>query len=331
MRDKAVAAFAAMVLITLGLRMFEQSQGHLISSGTWVDLGNVSVGQTTEKQFSIINSSSKAIEILRWTPTCHCMQMRFAQEIVPPHDKADAFVRTTALLPLGSRAAVIAVQWRYVGEQFIRTDNLVARARYVSIVSLSEERLDFGTVQSTEHSSKWLSLRNGNSGIRWNDLEIASDSKNLSVHLLRGTAGFQILSQLNPLTLSTGIWKSKIRIFPVDNGTRTGDEVDVPIVAKIEGPFWVSPSVIQFSPESVQPLFFSLKIHSRAGPMSGLKFVGELVQNPRIMISNGGREAVMTGVLPAPASKGAYVGKIPIQVNNDPAEILQVSFFGFPG
>jgi hypothetical protein len=179
-RDRTVAIIAGLILVLFGFHFFGQGQDHLIQSGTLIDLGEVSVGQTTERHFSIINSSSKAIEILRWTPTCRCMQARFAQTIVSPHEKAEAFVRTTAFRPLGERAAVIAVQWRYAGEQFIRTDNLVASARYVSNFSLSEERLDFGTVQSTGDPIKFLSVRAGNSGIRWNDLEVGSDSKSLS-------------------------------------------------------------------------------------------------------------------------------------------------------
>ena len=330
-RDTLIAILSVAFLLSCGFKLFDHSQERLVQSGTIVDLGRVSVGQTMEKQVFINNSSSKAIEILQWAPTCRCMQVHFDQTIVQPHSEVAASVRTTAVRPLGARAANIAVQWRYAGEQFVRTDNIIAKARYISNFSLSDERLDFGNAANDQTVTRLVTLRPEKDSSKWDELEVSSDSNNLEVQVLKGADYYKIQGTLHTEKLSSGVWRGTIRIFTLLNGVRTEDELDVPVVATIEGSIRASPSVIQLSSASSQKQFFSIKIRSTAGPMSGLKFGGNLVQNPEVVMSTDGKEAVMTGFLKAPARKGAYAGRIPIQVNNDPCDVVKVSFLGFAG
>lgn len=326
-KDAVILGVVGFVLLLFGLRFAGQT--HLVPLGTSVDLGSVSVGQTTEKQFLVVNSSSRTIEILRWSVSCHCMQADFIPSTVPAYTQASAFIRTTGESPLGPRAVVGTVQWRYQGEQFFRTDHFDARARYVSAIALSKERLDFGKISFNGGSVQALSVKNGNTDIRWDGLEVVTDSVNLTSTVAKDPAGFTIDFRLNPRSIPTGVWKNGIRIYPLLNGIRTGIEVKLPVVAQVEGPFEVTPRVIQFPANSDRPLHFSLKIHSVAKPITKLAFAGSLVQCTKTSIAPGGRDAMMNGVLLVPQGSGVYVGKIPILINDDPAQMLGVHFLGF--
>jgi hypothetical protein len=329
--DNAFAWFAGIFLASLGFLLFGTSRIHIFSPGTRVDLGDVSIGQTAEKTFAIFNHSSKPLMIAGWAPTCHCIQARFPQTLVLPEKSINAYVKTSATTPLGQRAAVIAVHWHFVGDSVMRTDNLVVSAKYVSPFSLSEDRLDFLMVPSSESRTKSLSVRTGNTGGNWNGLDIAPASDRLSVRVQPTPSGFQVQAQIDPRGLPAGVWKSTLRLFTLQNGTRTGEEIDVPVVARIEGPFSVDPPVLQFFEQPNRALCFTLKIHSSTVAIRKLRVLGEIVQKAAIEITGDGKDAIVTGFLTKPVSNGIFVGKIPLQINDDPEGCLQMSFIGYPG
>jgi hypothetical protein len=329
--DTVLTWIAGIVLTGLGIWLSSTGRFHLFPLGTRVELGAVRINDTKEKAFSILNQSSKAIVILGWTPTCHCMQARFSEKLIQPGQSVAAYVRTTAIPPLGMRAATIAIEWHFVGETFVRTDNLVASANYVAPLLLSEERLDFGTVPLNNSQTKILSVWSGNSGGNWNGLAIAPTSDHLATRCQPNGAGFQIQAQINPRGLPTGVWKSTIRLFTLRNGTRTGEEMDVPVVARIEGPFSVQPHVLQFFEQTNPALHFTLNVHSSTIPMRKLRLLGNAVKEPKIEITADGRDAVITGTLSKPEHNETFVGKIPLQINDGPDGTLQLSFIGYPG
>jgi hypothetical protein len=329
--DHALVWFAGIFLASVAFGFFATSQIHLFSPGARVDLGDVSIGQTSEKAFAIFNYSSKPLMIAGWVPTCHCIQARFPQMLVPPGTSINAYVKTSATTPLGQRAAVIAIQWHFVGDSVVRTDHLVVSAKYVSPFSLSEDRLDFLTVPSSESRTKNLSVRTGNIGGSWNSLDIASASDRLSVRVQPTPSGFQVQAQIDPRGLPAGVWKSSLRLFTVQNGTRTGEEIDVPVVARIKGPFSVYPSVLQFFEQPNRALCFTLKIHSSTIAIRKLRVLSDIVQKPAIEITGNGQDAIVTGFLTKPVGTGIFVGKIPLQINDGPEERLQMSFIGYPG
>jgi hypothetical protein len=327
-RDRIVAGLVAIVLLIFGLKIGAGNHSHLLPPGLRLDLGSVPVGQIVERKILVSNPSSNTIDVLRWAPTCHCMRTSFSQLEIPPHQSTCVSFETTGMRPLGARAATIAIQWRYAGEVFTRTDDVLVRAKYVSNISLSQERLDYGAVQLNETPVQSLDTGIGNGDKTWTSLDVSSDAKQLAIQVTQTSTGLTIRSQLNPQGLPDGVWKSAIKIFPVDNGKRTGEEIDVPVLARIQGPFKVTPAVVKLDGKPGQPFSFCLKVESQTEPMSELKFLGNTVQHPQITIHKDGKEAIITGILPQPGGKGVFVGKIPIQINGKAANVIRVSYIG---
>jgi len=326
----ASAGLAGIVLATLGLLLFGTPRSHLIPLGTRLDLGNVGVGQNSVKAFPIYNHSSTPIVIAGWAPTCHCVQAIFPQTIVPPGKSIYAYVKTTATTPLGKRVVVLAIQWHFVGDSLVRTDNLIVSAKYVSPLSLSEERLDFGTVPLSDIRIKTLYIRPGNGADNWNSLIVTPASDRLSARIQPTSTGFQVQAQINPQGLPAGIWKSSLKFFTLQNGSRTGEEVDVPIVARIQGPYSIYPPFLEFLKYPHCPLTFTLRVHSSTVPIRKLRFLGSIVQKSNIKIIGDGKDAIVTGSLARPASNELFVGKISLQINDSPDGSLQLSLIGYP-
>jgi hypothetical protein len=329
--ENALAWLAGIFLASLGLLIFHTSPYHLFLPGTRVDLGEIRIGQTGEGTISLFNHWSKPIVIVDWSPTCHCIQAQFPQTSIPSGKSMIASIRTSAVTPLGKRAAVISIRWHFQGESLTRTDNLVVSARYVSPLLLSVDRLDFSLVLWSETSTKSLFVRDGNMVASWNGLDVTPASDRLSVRVRPSPTGFNISTDFNPRGLPSGVWKSAIKLFTLKNSTRTGEEIDVPIVARIEGPFTACPSVVQFSGKPGRPASFTLKIHSSTVPIRKLSFLSHDIEKPIVEITSDGKDAIVTGSLLKPPTKDLFVGKIPLQINDGPEGFLAVPFIGYPG
>jgi hypothetical protein len=329
--EQAAAWLAGFLLVGLSIFLCCPQRFQLFPVGTRVDLGDVSIGQTTEKSFTISNPSTTAIVILGWAPTCHCVAARFPQGSLPPGGSINAYVQTSATTPLGKRAAIIFIRWHFVGDNDVQTDNLVVSARYVSPLLFSEDRLDFSNVGYGEVQRKDLLVQPGNTAGKWNGLEVSPTSDRLSARVVATPSGFRIDTHFNPTGLPSGAWKGVIRIFPLQDGKRTGQETDLPVVAKIEGPFAPSPPVLQFFERRTHGLSFLLKVHSSTVVIRRLRLLGNIVQDPQVKISSDGKDATVSGSLSQPARGQMFVGKIPLQINDGPEGALDVSFIGFAG
>ena len=328
--DNIVALLVGLILAGSAILFACSSPFHLFAAGTRVDLGNVSIGQSREETFTISNPSSSPIVIVDWAPTCHCIQARFPDTVIPPRSSLHAYVRTTAVTPLGQRSAAIAIEWHFAGESLLRTDKLVVSSRYVSPLSLSEDRLDFSDVLWNQEKTDILLARYGNTDEKWNELEVEPDSDRLSARIRSTPAGFQISTHFYSRGLPSGVWKSSLKLFMLENGVKTGQELDVPVLARIKGPFRAYPPVLQLFGHPNSPLFFTLRIHSQDGLIRELHLLGDVVQKPAITISNDGKDALITGTLAKPTN-GIFVGRIPLQINTGPLGALAVSFIGYPG
>ena len=327
---KGLPWFVGTVVAMVGLLLFCTPHPHLFLSGTRLNLGDVSVDEVREKAFTIFNHSSTPVVIAGWIPSCHCMRANFSQKVILPGMSADARVQTTGSTPLGMHAAVISVQWHFLGDSLIRTDDLVVSARYVSPLSLSEEQLDFGTVPLSCMPQKSLNVSPGNLGRKWNSLDVQSSSEHLSASMQATSSGFRIQAQINPQGLPTGIWKSSLKLYPLENGSKTGEVIDIPVVARIEGPFSVEPPVLSFLQFSNHSLTFTLKVHSSAVPIRKLRILGSFVRKSKVVITKDGKDAVVVGCLASPVDKGIVVGKIPLQINDNPDASVQLSFICYP-
>src|ERR1700733_12728971 len=137
--EQAAAWLVGFLLVGLSIFLCSPQRYQLFPVGTRVDLGDVSIGQTTEKGFTITNHSATPIVISGWAPTCHCVAARFPQASLPPGGSINAYVQTSATTPLGKRAAIISIRWHFVGDNDVQTDNLVVSARYVSPLLFSED------------------------------------------------------------------------------------------------------------------------------------------------------------------------------------------------
>ncbi len=329
--DGVVTWVAGFALVALGIFLLSTPRSHLFLPGARIDLGNVSVGQTLEKAFTIVNDSSTPIVINGWAPSCHCVQANFPHSIVPAGKSVEAFVRTSATTPLGRRVARLSIQWHFGGESFVRTDTLVVSAKYVSPLSLSRERLDFGPVSLNETQTLDLHVRTGNTDQKWNGLWSKNDSNCIATHIEPDPSGFHIQAKLDSRGLTPGIWRTTIRLATLQNGTKTGDEIDVPVIANIEGPFSIKPPVLQFLEQRNRPLDFTLKVHSSTVPIRKLRFLGNSVQNPRFVITRDGMDAIVTGTVPKPVGNDTFVGKLPLQINDSPEGAAKISFIAHSG
>ena len=329
--EQTLVWLTGIILVSLAIILYCHHQHQLFPVGTRVDFGDISIGQTTEKAFAISNHSATAIAIVGWAPTCHCVAARFSQTLVPPGGSISGYVQTSATTPLGKRAVMISIQWHYVGENEVRTDNLVVSARYVSPLLFSEDRLDFANVRYGEAQKMSLQVAAGNAAGIWDNLEVSSNSDRLSARVAVGPAGFRIESRIDPSGLPGGVWKSTLKVYPLLKGKRTGQEISLPVVARIEGPFSTTPPVLQFFEQHNRGLSFLLKVHSSTVAIRRLSLLGNVIQDPKIKISTDGKEATISGSLARPVNKGMFVGKIPFQINDGPEGALDVSFIGYPG
>jgi len=327
----ALGLLAGLLFVGTAVFLFDLPGSHLFLPGSRVDLGDIMVGASCEKAFPIFNHSSTAVEIASWTPTCRCVQARFPQTLLLPGQSVNAYVRSQATTPLGRRAAVIALRWHFVGENVTRTDNLVVSARYVSPLSLSEDHVVFWDVPCNEVRTTNIYVQPGNETGNWNSLDAAPASSRLSAQVRQTSSGFSVSMQIDPRGLPPGVWKSTVRLFTLQNGTKTGAETDVPVMAKIEGPYSAFPPVLQFFRTNHSSLDFRLEIHSSTIAIHKLELLDGNVQKPSVKIINSGEEAIVTGSLPKPVAHGMFVGKIHLQINDTAEGSVQVPFIGYPG
>ena len=328
--NKVIPWLAGITLAIVCLLFFNTPRPHLFRSGMRLDLGDVSVGETSQKPFRVFNDTSTPIVITGWIPSCHCMQANFSPGIILPGKSSDAYVQTTGTTPLGTHAAVIAVRWHFLGNDLVRTDNLIVSAKYVCPLSLSEGRLDFGAISLHCIPTKTLDVSPGNEVNKWNNLAIVPASDRLSTHIQPTPSGFRIHTQIDPRGLPLGIWKSSIKVYTLQNGTKTGEAIDIPVVARVEGSFSIKPSVLSFFELANHPLTFTLRIHSSDIPIRRLRILGNFVRESKIEIAKDGKDAVVVGCLVNPINNEIVVGKIPLQINDTPDTSVQLSFICYP-
>jgi hypothetical protein len=307
---------------------------HLFKADTKIDLGNVYVGQVVEKSLLLTNSTSRPMEIMRWALSCHCVQVNISGSDLAPHTAMNAVIGTKASRPLGKKAVAVIIDWRFRGESVVHEDSFRVNFANVSSIFLPTEEIEYGRVNSqAQDSVRTIFVSPGNIDRNWNGLEVVSDSKNLSARVVKDGDEFQIESRLSCQVLPSGSWKSVLRVFPTMDGKRTGEEVDVPAEAQIEGTYSVDPQVILFSAvDSNHPLSFSLAIHSKGPPISRLIFVNgeQTVQDQKIEILKKRNEAVMSGVLAKHSANGLFVGTISIQINDAHPSNLEIPFMSVP-
>jgi hypothetical protein len=307
---------------------------HLLPQRAKISLGNIYVGQIVEKDFLLTNPTSRPIDLICWIPSCHCVSARVGVGRIEPHDSIKAFVGSRGDWPLGERGAKLTFQWRFDGDSVVHEDSLRVVFNYVSCAFLPEQRIDFGEVDAASGAiTKSIPVANGNIGEKWNDLKIISETNNVSVRLVKNEDSWQIESKLDPHGLPTGYWKTLLKAYSIRDGRNTGEEVDIPIIARIKNVFTVTPPVVQVHGDKLSDRYlFTLTIHSTGAAILKVNVLGGGVniEDQKIVISDGGATATLSGCLLESTVDEIFVGRIPIQINHDPLGLINVSFVGIP-
>ena len=331
--SRIVSCLFACFLIAVGFCVVIRycwNSDHLSVEGTFQDLGTLYLGQSIRKTIPLENRSAETVEILRWAPSCRCLNVDVQRSVIAPHSSVSIVLQTSGSQPLGSKSVQVKIQWHYRGTALTREDSFSVGFKDISSLLPEYSTIDFGNVSDKSVSAfRNIRIWPGNLKNTWDGLELSSKSNALTPSETHDSAGAIVSIKLDSKDLKPGVFNSSIEIYPTREGKRIGEILTIPVHAKIPQSFACHPSVIQFPPSGCkQPLPFVIILRSKGLPISSVSLVHDpkLENAPKVKIGRSRAEAVIEGTLLGVENEGPFVGSIRIRING--SNLLEVPFFG---